>query len=156
MRGGNTADQRILVTHRQIMPVPHSGCWIWLGSSGRGGYGRIKYGGRETGAHRVSWMQHRGDPGELDVLHKCDVPCCVNPDHLFLGTNTENTADKVMKGRQTRGEGQPNAKLTEILVRAIIADPRGRREISRDYGISGNQVWMIKSGRNWKHVRAVQ
>ncbi len=153
MRGGNTADQRIRVTHRQIMPEPNSGCWIWLGQRGRGGYGRMKYEGRLTGVHRVSWIQYRGDPKGLCVLHKCDVRCCVNPNHLFLGTSAENTADKVKKDRQTKGEHQPNAKLTENLVRDIIADTRKRGKIARDYGISGGHVWMIKAGKKWRHIQ---
>lgn len=81
-------------------------CWIWIGagSTSKKGYGQIRLPGakgRQTSAHRVSWILHRGEiPIGLDVLHKCDNPPCVNPDHLFLGTNQDNVNDKVSKGRQ--------------------------------------------------------
>lgn len=86
------------------LPEPMSGCWLWENKLDHKGYGRFKINGKGDRAHRVSWILHRGDiPLGMFVLHKCDVPCCVNPDHLFLGNHIVNMADMVQKGRQARG-----------------------------------------------------
>lgn len=88
----------------KFAPEPNTGCWLWTASVNRKGYGRIGVGDAAALAHRVSWELHRGPiPGGLCVLHKCDVPACVNPDHLFLGTVPDNTADCIAKGRFTAG-----------------------------------------------------
>lgn len=100
------------------IPEPNSGCWLWLGSVDRQGYGRMSINNaerRETGlpasqlAHRMSWLCHRGPivPASLLVLHRCDNPACVNPDHLWLGTHIDNAHDCIAKGRDRRGTGRP-------------------------------------------------
>jgi hypothetical protein len=82
-------------------------CWRWMGLKDKDGYGRHRPG---TGtaymkAHRFSWLIHEGEiPPKLSVLHRCDKPDCVRPDHLFLGTHQDNMDDMVRKGRQARGE----------------------------------------------------
>jgi hypothetical protein len=99
-------NEEVTPDHPLVMPIPYSGCWIWLGSIGGGGYGEvtdIPY--RRVYVHRLAWERSGQDiPNDLCLLHKCDVPACCNPSHLFLGTRTDNMADKVRKGRQTRGE----------------------------------------------------
>ena len=90
--------------HEKYVVVPFSGCWLWTASTmSRGGYGKmtVEQGEQQcTGAHRVSWMLHKGEiPKGMWVLHRCDVPACVNPDHLFLGDVVDNNRDAIEKGR---------------------------------------------------------
>jgi hypothetical protein len=90
------------------MPVPECGCWIWLGAANR--YGMV----RGDRAHRVSWKTFRGPiPHGLHVLHKCDTPLCVNPDHLFLGTHLDNMKDKEEKGRGNQPSGERSGRHTK-------------------------------------------
>ena len=86
------------------------------------------------------------------VCHMCDMPSCVNPDHLFLGTQDENMRDKVQKHRQARGELHGSARLTEEIVREIRASTRSQEALGREYGVSQVAISRIKLGKNWKHV----
>lgn len=85
---------------RRTMPEPNSGCLIWTASCKRLGYGQFKLNGKMEPAHRISYKLFRGKIGKLNVLHKCDVRCCVEPSHLFLGTQIDNIADMDAKGRR--------------------------------------------------------
>jgi hypothetical protein len=95
-------------------------------------------------------------PCGMYVLHKCDNPRCINPEHLFLGDHDENMRDKARKGRASRllGEQHPMAKLTAEQVEKIRADARVSRLIAPEYGISSRQVRGIKSGRAWKEEKS--
>jgi hypothetical protein len=86
---------------RRTMPITESGCWIWMSTIGRNGYGSLIRNQKNIGyAHRLSWLLYRGPiPDGLNVLHRCDVPICVNPDHLSLGTQAENIRDMLRKDR---------------------------------------------------------
>lgn len=84
-------------------PEPNTGCWLWCGTVNSDGYGQLRMAGRTTGAHRLSYEAFVGPVGPgLCVCHKCDVPCCANPDHLFLGTHADNAQDRSRKGRTAR------------------------------------------------------
>jgi hypothetical protein len=144
---------------KNSIPEPNSGCWLWTGSVNNWGYGRGRARGlRERGAHRISFRAHRGpiSPGLL-VLHRCDTPSCVNPDHLFLGTTSDNSKDMVAKGRQARigGESHRGAKLTECAVRDIRAIAKSGRpysvsELARQHGVSRRAIRFVITGASWK------
>jgi len=127
-------------------------CWIWTGGLDGKGYGRAAIGGgKRRGAHRVSWMINVGEiPEGLYVCHTCDNPPCVNPEHLFLGTQFDNMADAREKRRNNYGSRNGGAKLTDAQVLQIRADPRIQRVIADEYGIGQAQVCRIKTGANWR------
>ena len=112
---------RITVGHPPSHRSELGPCWLFPKTHNQG-YGQIaKTGASKTSlAHRISWELNRGNiPTGLCVLHKCDVRNCVRPDHLFLGTKTDNHFDKVQKGRSNRGERNRGHKMTELKVLRI-------------------------------------
>lgn len=144
---------------------PNSGCWLWDGHVSTDGYGRLMlWNGsksRSARAHRLSYEHFVGPiTGGLFVLHRCDVPCCVNPGHLFLGTHQANMDDKVAKGRQARsggarGEAHSKAKLTRELVatlRARMARGETVAAIARSAGVSVAAASDAINGKTWAHV----
>lgn len=137
---------------------PITGCWLWFASKDQKGYGKIRHGAVSLRAHRVSYELRFGKIPEGDghhgtcVLHKCDNPSCVNPDHLFLGSNLENIIDMRQKDRDSKGESRYNAKLTERDIVAIKNDTRYQWQIAADYGINQSQVSRIKGAKRWAHT----
>jgi hypothetical protein len=113
-------------------------------------------------SHRLSYEFFVGPiPTGMLVLHRCDIPSCINPAHLFLGSNQDNTADKVAKGRHARrathshwlrGEQLWMAKLTEEMVLRIRSDSRSQSEIANELGVSQTLVSQVKRRKIWKHV----
>ena len=150
-----------LLSHVQVNE-PH-GCWEWTGSK-RNGYGRMIIGSRTDGtrktvmAHRVSYELEYGEiPNGMEVCHKCDNRCCVNPEHLFLGTHKENMDDRDNKGRNKPQKGEKNgrAKLSENDVYAIRtkrANGSTFQEIADEYGIHKKTVMDAVSGKNWSGI----
>lgn len=142
------------------MPEPNSGCWIWMGSIKPNGYGNSKVEKTRASemAHRKSYRLHEGPvPEGLLVLHKCDVRCCVNPDHLFLGTYSDNLNDMVAKGRNKPndlfGEDNPAAKLTDEAVLQIRSRPKWRgyfTAMAAKYGVTPATISAVYHGRTWK------
>ena len=150
---GRSVEQRL---HDSYLPEPNSGCWIWLGHLNACGYGAFGFNGRSRLAHRVSYEVFRGSfPKNKKVLHRCDMPCCVNPDHLFVGTQADNVADMESKNRayHPRGENHGHTKITVEIVRAIRRDPRSERKIARAMGLTRAIVHNVKNGRTWGHVQ---
>ena len=139
----------------QIAREPNSGCWLWAGSYHRQGYGLIRVHGKQRLAHRFSYERFIGEiPAGANICHKCDVPECVNPEHLFVGSQADNVADMVHKGRlaDRRGSNHPQAKLSEQQVLAIRENAASQRIIAGQYGISKTMVRLIKQRKTWSHV----
>jgi hypothetical protein len=137
------------------------GCWIWNGPVNKAGYGVVGKGGRSGGmllTHRVSWEMLRGPiPDGMNVLHRCDSPPCVNPDHLFLGTQADNVADMLAKGRGNAPTGSRHyrAKLNEQMVLSIR---QARREgvaysiLAKQYKVAIATIWHVASYHTWRNV----
>lgn len=142
---------------------PNTGCWLWSGARCEHGYGMIRA-GRVMRAHRLSFEWERGliPPGHV-VMHRCDTPACVNPDHLRLGTQIDNIADRHTKGRSARtmgrsGEKNSCARLTETDVRAIKTRLANRERvglIAQSYSVHSSTISQIKAGKNWSQIDAV-
>lgn len=122
------------------------GCWEWTSARNEPGYGVLRIGEGNKLAHRLSWeLEHGPIPSGLIVLHRCDNPGCVRPDHLLLGTHADNNADMWAKGRGV-------AKLTESIANLIRESEGTNTEVGRRFGISRVWVAKIRSGQAWKGV----
>lgn len=136
-------------------------CWVWTAGTSSNGYGQFHYQGRGLRAHRFSYALQYGEiPEGMDVLHKCDNPPCVRPDHLFAGTNLDNTQDMLAKGRRKgggrRGEASHFAKLKNadvVAIRERLAKGDRTKDIARDYGVAPTAISSISSGANWAHLQ---
>lgn len=119
-----------------------TGCLEWTGHHDEWGYGRY---GADKRAHRIAYAEAFGPiPAGLMVCHRCDNPACVEPSHLFLGTNDDNILDKISKGRCSL------AKLTQAQVIAIRSDPRPRTAVASSYGVSITTIRRICTGKSWR------
>lgn len=146
-------------TRRTILPLEprfwsyvavSGGCWPWLGGTDDDGYGQFLYKGNAVRSHRVAWIFTFGEiPNGLRVLHTCDNPPCCNPDHLFLGTQANNNADMVAKGRQRilYGEAHGSAKLTTndvaAMRRLFACGFMTRSELAAEYNLDYSTVYYI-------------
>jgi hypothetical protein len=132
---------------------PATGCRLFLGSLDADGYGKICINYKKWLAHRLVWTITNGDiPAGIYVCHSCDVPNCINPAHLWLGTHADNMADRQAKGRQSRVRGEQrywNAKLTAAQVSVIRTDNRVQRVIAAEHGVSRSLIGAIKQGKHW-------
>lgn len=145
--------------------VHADGCWNWTASVDGGGYGQLSAGQGRTPhkAHRVSWELHFGPvPDSLWVLHRCDNPPCVRPDHLFLGTQADNNRDAWAKGRMAAPKPEtpwPNARLTPDQaseIREIYSLGQvSLATLARSYGVSVSSIHNIVRGRTWRMPTAV-
>jgi hypothetical protein len=140
----------------RVYPEPNTGCWLWGGAVNSGNYGSfIIKEPRFFLAHRFSYFHFNGDFNRrLCVLHRCDNTFCVNPDHLFLGTQLDNITDRHNKGRNNKPKGVLNkkAKLSETDVLQIRSLPNPAGEVSKMFSISKELVWKIRAKRLWNHI----
>lgn len=134
-------------------------CWNWLACKDKLGYGQFWFNGKTILAYRASWMINKGQiPKNLCVLHKCDNPPCVNPNHLFLGTRQDNMRDMMNKGRgaDKRGEKHHLVKLTENKVDAIrkmyAAGNITQIILGRLFSVDQSQISHIINRVNWNHI----
>lgn len=133
-------DEKARLASRSI-PEPNTGCWIWLAGMSDTGYGSLWFRGKTMGAHRASWLAHRGPiPGGMFVCHRCDNRWCINPDHLFLGTFDDNMADMKAKGRAARGVRARSAKLSP----ASIAEAARLRGLGLTYEAIGSRMGVCR------------
>lgn len=151
-----------------------AGCWLWTGAVSHNGYGKLWTGTATVPAHRYSYTLHTGAiPDGLSVLHRCDTPACVNPEHLFLGTHTDNMADMVQKRRQYRTAPRPsipgattgsvwirgskngNARLTDekvVELRALHGEGWTQRELAERFGMDQTTISDVARRKTWKHI----
>ncbi len=131
-------------------------CWLWRGKRFRNGYGRVSYKGKTKDAHRIAFELTKGViPKKLFVLHSCDNPPCVNPDHLRTGTIQDNIQDRVKRNRNAPkliGEENHQAVLTDKLVLEIRSSGLNFTQISKRYGISRHAATCVMKRKSWKHL----
>lgn len=143
----------------QLVPAADpSECWLWRGTTLDNGYGQFSVNKKRVQAHRFAWIDTHGPiPDGLCVCHRCDVPKCVNPSHLFLGTTTDNIRDASAKGRLHRpiGEKHPGSILTDDMVvqmRRLRASGVSVSEIAARFGVRLSTASGVIRGRSWRHV----
>lgn len=129
-------------------------CWVWKGTSTKGGYGQFSVPDRAKGrnvlrlAHRISYEMANGPiPSGLDALHTCDNPPCVRPDHLFLGTDSDNQRDAVRKGRHVGSR-----KLTADEVRTVRQSRATALTLATRFGVTRATIYDIRSRKTWRHI----
>lgn len=144
---------------RYELTLNENGCWLFSGGSKNGYHGTLYYKGESWQAHRLAWTLTKGEiPKDLHVLHECDVPRCVNPDHLFLGTQEDNNADMEAKGRDNYpqpGEKNGRALLTEadvLDIRSLYDRGWYQSDIAIEYKVSASAITKIVNRRTWRHI----
>ena len=145
---------------KRVEKGTNSGCWFWKGAKDRRGYGHLGRGGKDTKnymAHRVSYEIHIGIiPEGLIICHSCDNPNCVNPFHLFAGTNSDNQKDSFNKGRHNmKGESHPNSTLTTqdaLSIRELHTNGVKSSQIAPAFNITHQTVNKVNSRTRWAHV----
>ncbi len=153
---------------RAMSRIDDCGCWLWTGNKRKHvkrngrlmlGYGVIKYMNKSCLAHRVSYQAFNGDiPKEMLVCHKCDRPDCVNPEHLFVGTQKDNMQDCSRKGRAPCGIKHPKSKLTDDAIKTIRSEyvpfsrEHGGAALARRFNVDESLVSEIINRKRWRNV----
>ena len=151
----------------KIVRIPFSGCWVFMGATNGFGYGIVGTGGRgapNDRAHRITYRHFCGEiPNGMFVCHRCDVPSCCNPDHLFLGNNQDNVRDMISKGRNSPpprnphvvGSVHPGSKLTEdqvVHIREAYSRGVKQKDLAQQYGVAHQTISKVVNNRRFKHV----
>ena len=139
----------------KTMPEPNSGCWLWIGSTRKDGYGRFSLrDSKPILAHRASYELFCEAPAnDMKVCHKCDNPSCVNPDHLFIGTQRDNVIDAVSKGKFFgRNHCIGNGKLTADQAKEIKISTKPQKDLAAQFNVSISSIQKIKYGKFWNWV----
>lgn len=134
---------------------PSGDCWLWTKTFTTHGYGQFSINNKTVKAHKYSYEKHKGPiPKGMCVCHSCDTPACVNPAHLWLGTQSQNMHDCHAKkrNRAPTGEGHPRAKLKDADVIRILTDTRTQKVIADEYGVDPSIIGLIRAGKIWKHL----
>lgn len=132
-------------------------CWLWTGGLGPDAYGAFWWNGKTRGAHRYAYERAAAvqlAPADC-VCHRCDTPLCVRPDHLFIGTNLDNVADRDRKKRNACGERIGKAALTEekvVEIRTRHAGGDGIRQLAAAYGVTPAAIRQVVFRKTWRHV----
>lgn len=145
-------------------------CWVWKGCTWDSGYGTLQINKRPHLVHRFSYILHFGEiPNNLFVCHTCDIPNCVNPKHLFLGTTQDNTKDKVRKNRQAKGKtagaythpekilrgsmiGISKLKEEDVIKIRNTCNEISRKELAKIYNVKNSAIDCVINRKTWKHV----
>jgi hypothetical protein len=144
------------------------GCWIWTGAIGSGGYGSVRREGRIWKTHGWAWfLEHGSVPAwsnhfDACLCHRCDNPACVNPDHLFVGTPSDNARDRNAKGRAATRKGRSNGRA--ILTPPQVLEARRLRasggwtwpDLALRFGVSRSAIRLAVVGRNWSHLEEAE
>lgn len=133
-------------------------CWEWIGAKQSNGYGNFSFNSCYILAHRFCWLIYFGKiPDGLFVLHHCDNRRCLNPKHLFLGTQKDNLKDMDLKGRRCRGEKHHNSKLSENQIYEIrkkyIPWKYTQKKLSEEYGVSHKAISLIVNRKRWAWLK---
>jgi len=151
-----TLKQRLL---DNVRVDEQTGCWDWLKFKDRNKYGHIKVLGKSELVHRIAYQTLVGDiPSGMFVCHRCDNPSCLNPEHLFVGTNQDNIDDKVAKNRQSKigqqkGSKHSLAKLTEKDIVDIRISTLSQNKLALLYGMTQSSISQIQNKITWSHVQ---
>lgn len=138
--------------------IKSDGCWEWGASKDKKGYGRFRFAGRKQLVHRVAYQLYIGEiPSGMCVCHHCDNPSCVNPSHLFVGTQADNIRDRDSKGRgyDRHGEKHGKAKLTAsqvIDIRKRHGDGERDADLARQYGVTQTAIYCIVRYLSWTQL----
>lgn len=133
-------------------------CWVWTGARSSGRYGSLAADGKNWRAHRLSYEIHNGPiPDGLYVCHSCDNPPCVNPEHLFLGTQRDNMGDMVQKGRLVAPSGETHG-MSRLNTSKVLAIRKARsagqtlQSIASEHGVGISTIHSVVKRETWKHV----
>jgi predicted XRE-type DNA-binding protein len=130
-----------------------NGCWLWTAYCMKNGYGLFRTPAKHELAHRVAYRLYKGVLDQRDVMHACDTPACVNPDHLSLGTRKENMQDAKKKMRLRTGESHGRAKLTNEQIEFAKIAPGLQKEIAEMLGVTQGHISYIRSGNTSHKVK---